>query len=152
MDKPNFIYISYIDSTPAELWETLTSSTATEKFWFGRWNTSDWKKGAKIESRSPTGELEWQGEVLLSEAPRLLHHTFAVAGIDEPPSQISYEIEPLGQSTQPQGNGVRLTVRHYDFLTDSKVYPQICQGWPAILSSLKSLLETGFSLELTWKM
>jgi hypothetical protein len=65
---------------------------------------------------------------------------------------VKFEIEPLGKSASgPQGRAVRLTVTHDKFPVDSKVYPGVVRGWPAILSSLKTLLETGRSLELTCK-
>ena len=151
MNKPKFVYVTYINTTPEKLWEALTTARFIEQYWFGRGNESEWKKGSAIESRSPEGELEWRGKVLQSEPPRLLSYTFDVVGESEPPSRVTFEIEPLGPNTKPQGHAVRLTVTHEDFPHDSKVYPGICEGWPAILSSLKSLLETGRSPELTWK-
>jgi hypothetical protein len=86
----------------------------------------------------------------LSDSPRLLQFPFEELGTDEPSSRVTFEITPVGQGTRPQGRAVRLTVTHENFPADSKVYPGIRESWPAILSSLKSLLETGRSLELTW--
>lgn len=151
MERPRFVYAIHINTTPEKLWEAITTAEFIKKFWFGRHHTSDWRQGSAIESRSPEGELEWRGQVLRSEPPRFLSYTFDVVGEHEPPSRVTFEIEPLGANTKPQGRVVRLTVTHEEFPPDSKVYPGIWEGWSAILSSLKSLLETGRSLELTWK-
>lgn len=151
MNKPTFVYVTHIATTPERLWEALTSAEFIEQYWFGRKNESKWKKGAVIESRSPKGDLQWQGKILESKPPLRLSYTFDVVGQGEPPSRVIFEIQPLGRNTHPQGRAVRLTVTHEGFLLDSKIFPGICEGWPAILSGLKSLLETGRSLELTWK-
>lgn len=150
MDKPKFVYVIHINTTPEKLWEALTTTDFIQQYWFGRKNESAWKSDSAIESRSPEGELEWRGQVLRSKPPRLLSYTFDCIGYGEPPSRVTFEIEPLGANTKQQGQAVRLTVTHDNFPPNSKVYPGICEGWPAILSSLKSLLETGRSLELTW--
>lgn len=151
MNKPKFVYVAHIKTTPEKLWGAITTTAFIKQYWFGRTNESEWKEGAVIESRSPEGELEWHGKILQSDPPRLLSFTFEVVGEGEPPSRVTFEIEPLGRNTHPQGQAVRLTVIHEEFPPDSKIFPGISEGWPAILSSLKSLLETGRSLELTWK-
>jgi uncharacterized protein YndB with AHSA1/START domain len=152
MSRPNFVYATIISTTPEKLWTALTEAEFIKQYWFGRQNTSAWKKGATIESRSPEGELEWHGKVLESKPPLLLSHTFHVVGEEEPPTRVQFEIEPLDEAASgPKGRAVRLTVTHDEFSGDSKVYSDIARGWPAILSSLKTLLETGRSLELIWK-
>ena len=150
-DQPQFVYVTHIQTTPEALWEALTTAGFIEQYWFGRKQESQWKTGSIVESRSPQGELEWRGQILRNEPPRLLSYTFEVIGEDEPPSRVTFEIEPLGPNTKPQGRAVRLTITHDQFPSDSKIYPGIEEGWSAIVSSLKTLLETGRSLDLTWK-
>ena len=152
MSRPPFVYVTIISTTPEKLWTALTEAEFVKQYWFGRQNISAWNKGAPIESRSPEGELEWHGKVLESKPPLLLSYTFDVVGEEEPPTRVQFEIESLDAAPSgPKGRAVRLTLNHDEFLGDSKVYPDVVRGWPAILSSLKTLLETGRSLELTWK-
>jgi uncharacterized protein YndB with AHSA1/START domain len=152
MSRPGFIYVTIIATTPEKLWTALTEAEFIKKYWFDRQNTSVWRKGTLIESRSPEGELEWRGKVLESKPPLLLSYTFEVVGEAEPPTRVQFEIEPLDQAAAgPKGRAVRLTLTHDEFSGESEVYPDIARGWPAILSSLKTLLETGRSLELKWQ-
>jgi uncharacterized protein YndB with AHSA1/START domain len=134
--KPQFVYVTYIATTAEKLWSALTTTDLITKYWGGRHNTSDWQAGSAIESRSPEGELEWHGRVLESQPPRRLVYTFDVVGNDEPASRVTFQIKP-------QGDSVRLEVTHGGFPPGSTVLPNITEGWPAILSGLKTLLETG---------
>ena len=148
--KQSFLYVTFISTTPEKLWEALTNPDFIARYWFGRRNESTWQVGAPIESRSPEGELEWRGQILESEPPRLLSYTFESVSNHEPPSRVIFAIEQLGTGTSPQGSGVRLTVSHDLFEPESEVLEGVSRGWPGILSSLKSLLETGQALELSW--
>jgi uncharacterized protein YndB with AHSA1/START domain len=56
-------------------------------------------------------------------------------------SKVTFEIEPAGPM-------VMLTVTHDDFEPDSEMLRGVSSGWPAILSGLKTLLETGEELPL----
>jgi hypothetical protein len=76
------------------------------------------------------------------------HHVREEEMRKEPPSLVTFQIEPLNDGTELRGPVVRLTVTHEDFPPDSKVLPAISNGWPNILSNLKTLLETGKPLEL----
>ncbi|HWF17502.1 MAG TPA: SRPBCC domain-containing protein, partial [Acidimicrobiales bacterium] len=58
----------------------------------------------------------------------------------EPRSKVSYDIEDVGHGV------AKLTVIHDGFAPGSAVLRGISEGWPAVLSSLKTLLETGSSL------
>lgn len=151
MEPQRFLYVSHIRTTPERLWEALVDPEFIRDYWFGRRHGFG-PAGSAIESRSPEGELEWTGVVLRSEPPRLLEYSFEdQENPDEGPSLVTFEIEPLGEGTMLQGDGVQLTVTHRDFPPGSKVYPGICKGWPAILSGLKTLLETGDPMGLAWK-
>lgn len=143
MSEPSFVYVTYIRTTPEKVWEALTSPAFTEKFWYGRRIESDWKLGSSVASTFKS-EPDFSGEVLESEPPRRLVFTFRVADSRaaehaEGYSRVAYDIER-------QGPVVRLCVTHDRFPDNSVVLRGVSRGWPAILSSLKSFLETGTPL------
>ena len=144
MLKPAFIYVSYIETTPEELWEALTSSKFTTRYWWDTSLISDWKVGSPI-SLMLKGKTTDVGEILVADRPRRLaytfHHILNEAALKERPSRVTFALEPHGKL-------VKLTLTHEGFAGDSVVYDGISKGWPAILSSLKSLLETGEALEI----
>ena len=137
--KPTFVYVTYIASTPEKVFAALISHEATRKFWFGNAATSDWKVGSPIEFHRD-GQLKVEGKVLENDPPRRLSYTFR--SMHEPfngsekASRVVFDLEP-------QRNQVKLTVTHDDFVDDSKVFLAIRNGWPLVLSSLKSYLEMG---------
>jgi uncharacterized protein YndB with AHSA1/START domain len=144
MRKPEFVYVSYIETTPEKLWEALTSSEFTKRYW---WNTevkSDWKVGSPF-SLVMNGTTTDVGEVLEFDWPRRLsytfHHVLSEAARKERPTKVVFRLEPHGKL-------VKLTLTHEDFEVDSVILDGISKGWPAILSSLKSLLESGTALEI----
>jgi uncharacterized protein YndB with AHSA1/START domain len=136
MNKPNFVYVTYIASTPDKVFKALTDTEATARFWFGNAVTSDWKVGSPVTFRR-NGELVVSGKVLEFDAPRRLSYTFHSQHdglFTEQPSRVVLEIEQ-------QKDQVKLTMTHDDFAADSKVFDKISNGWPLVLSSLKSYLE-----------
>jgi uncharacterized protein YndB with AHSA1/START domain len=148
MEKPKFIYVTYIKTTPEKLWQALTTKEIIRQYWSGRSNDSTWKKGAPLESRSPEGDLEWSGKILESRKPRRLVYTFAVASLKEPASRVTFEIK---RAPRDEGGALKLTVTHDQLAPKGKTYPGIQEGWPAVLSRLKTLLETGKPFVfLTW--
>ncbi len=145
-----YVYVTYINTTPRALWRALTDRDFIRQYWMGRQNTSTWRRGAKIESRSPEGELEWHGKILESDPPRRLVYTFQGAGPRRPVTRATFEIEPMAKNSPYRGRGVRLTVTHAGFRFGGSDYKGIAGGWPAILSGLKSLLETGRGLGIRY--
>jgi len=142
--KPEFVYVTYIETTPAKLWEALTSSAFTRRYW---WNTevkSDWKVGSPF-ALVTNGTTTDVGEVLEFDPPLLLsytfHHLLNEAAKKERPSRVTFVLEPACKL-------VKLMLTHEDFAEDSVVLGGISKGWPAILSGLKSLLETGKMLSI----
>jgi uncharacterized protein YndB with AHSA1/START domain len=142
--KPAFIYISYIETTPEELWEALTSSAFTTRYWWDTQLISDWKVGSPI-ALVLKGKTTDVGEIVEAERPRRLaytfHHILNERALKERPSRVTFVLEPFG-------NLVKLSLTHEGFAGDSVVYDGISKGWPAIMSSLKSLLETGKPLDI----
>ena len=145
MDKPTFVYVTYITTTPQKLWDHLTNGDFTVKYWVGmRWEC-DWKVGSRFKVTTPNGTPGITGEILEFTPPKRLVYTFAAPQVpDEVASRVTYDIEPLGRE-------VKLTVTHDGFPVDSKVFSSIQNGWPKVLSSLKTLLETGVSLDIADK-
>jgi len=146
MDKPHYVYVTYIRTTPEKLWTALTDPEFTKMYWSGMKPKSDWKVGSPVVWSDEDGTPGDKGEVLRSDPPRVLSYSWHIAWHPEMrkerPCRVTFEIEP-----QTQKNVVRLTVTHDEFEPGSKVYEGIKQGWPVVLSSLKSLLETGEDLK-----
>lgn len=133
MDKPKFVYVTYIKTTAEKLWEALTSSAFTKQYWDEGTLDSDWKVGSPVIQKGAHGSMS--GVVLEFEPYRRLSYTFQSPGLKQPnPSRVVFEIEQVGPT-------VKLIIIHDDLEVDG--YNAISRGWPAILSSLKSLLEAG---------
>ncbi|HEY2774981.1 MAG TPA: SRPBCC family protein [Candidatus Binatia bacterium] len=139
MSKPVFVYVTYIASTPEKVFRALTDTDATAKFWFGNAVTSDWKVGSPVAFHRD-GKLIISGKVLEHDAPRRLSYTFTAEhephNGKEGPSRVVMDLEQ-------QRDQVKLTIAHDGFAPDSKVFSGISNGWPLVLSNLKSYLETG---------
>lgn len=138
---PDLVYVFYIRSTAQKIWDALTHSAFTTKFFFGRTVESDWKQGSPWKMLMPDGTLDVFGEVLISDSPHKLQVTWSVDWLNEPnppgPAIITYDIEQAGDA-------VKLTMTQHTTSAIPRKYIQAgAQGWAIILSSLKSLLETG---------
>ena len=139
MSDDTFTYVTFIDSTPERVFEALTSPEFTERYWAGRRITSDWAIGSDVKLYiEDSGEYEVSGEVIAFEPPTKLSYSWLVAGQAGDPSVVTFELFPMGES-------VRLTVTHEPLPKDNPAR----QGWAAIMSSLKSLLEVGVPLSAT---
>jgi len=139
--KPLIVYTIYIAATPERVWQALTSAEFSRKYFFGNSVEVELKVGGAYVVRTPDGSLHISGEVIECDANRKLTVTFNVNWpelIEKlGPTLVTYEIESAGQA-------VRLTMTEsHDRPLDDDILSGGRQGWPAILSSLKSLLETG---------
>lgn len=147
MSKPEFAYVTYIETSAEKLWEALTSSEFSRRYWFGTDVVSDWKVGSSF-ALVMDGETTDVGEILEVEKPRRLsytfHHILNEAARKERPSRVTFVLEPYGKL-------IKLTLTHEEFATDSVVLDGISKGWPAILSSLKSMLESGQALTIPFE-
>jgi uncharacterized protein YndB with AHSA1/START domain len=144
MEKSEFVYVTYIRTTPKELWRALTEAEFTRKFWVATVQECDWKVGSPWKLVVPDGRVADAGEVVEIDPSRKLvitwrNHLFPELTA-EGFSRMTYELEPMGSS-------VKLTVTHMMEMKDSKLVKAVSNGWPNILASLKSLLETGEALE-----
>jgi uncharacterized protein YndB with AHSA1/START domain len=144
--RPDHVYVSYIATTSDKLWQALTDGEFTRLYWGGGRVTSDWAIGSAVQWVREDGAIGWQGEVLVVERPRLLSYTFHMQLNEvhraEAPSRLTFEIEDVGFA-------MKLTVTQDQFGPDSAAWETTRYGWPAIISSLKSLLETGQPLPFT---
>ena len=146
MAKSKFVYVIYIRTTPKKLWQALTTPKFNRQFFYGTIQESKWKKGATWQLIKPDGEVCDSGEVLEIDPPRRLvlkwRNEFMPELRAEGYSRMTCDIEK-------QGASVKLTIVHGMGKAGSKFIESVSEGWPPILSSLKSLLETGESLEET---
>jgi uncharacterized protein YndB with AHSA1/START domain len=146
MEKSTFVYVTYIRTRPEKLWEALTQPEFTRQYFFATVQESEWKVGASWKMVAPDGTVVDGGEVLEIDRPKRLvlkwRSEFKPEMKAEGYSRMTYELEP-------QGEMVKLSVLHEMDLSKSKLIQSVSNGWPMILSSLKSLLETGESLEET---
>lgn len=135
-----FVYVTYIRTSPAKLWEALTEPEFTEQYWFGCRQECDWKVGSPWKLMLPDIGLADAGEVLAVEPERRLvlswRNEFMPELTAEGFGRMTYDIED-------QGGFVKLTVTHESEVENSKLIGAVSGGWPKILASLKSLLETG---------
>jgi uncharacterized protein YndB with AHSA1/START domain len=148
MAESRFVYVTYIRTTPEKLWQALTEPEFTRRYWAETWQESKWKQGASWRLMIPDGRIGDTGEILEIEPHRRLMLSWRVEFKPEMRAEgftrLTYELEE-------QGDMVKLTLIHEIDKPDSKVIEAVSNGWPMLLSSLKSLLETGESLEASRK-
>jgi len=146
MAESEFVYVTFIRTTPEKLWRALIEPEFTRQFWMGTTQESEWKVGSSWRIAKPDGRTADSGEVVELEPYKKIvlkwqNHLFSQMTA-EGFSRMTYELEPRGEM-------VRLTVTHTMEKSESEFIKAVSNGWPVILSSLKSLLETGESLEIT---
>jgi uncharacterized protein YndB with AHSA1/START domain len=148
MTKPSYVYVTYIATTPEKVWQAFVDTDVMRQYWADpkagctRVNVSDWKPGSRWEHRrvDDTGTVDIVGKVVESTPPRRLVFTWARPADAEDGSKhsrVSIDIEPYSDGL------VQLTVTHEDLERDPQMLEGISGGWPKVLSSLKTLLETG---------
>jgi uncharacterized protein YndB with AHSA1/START domain len=138
-----FVYVTYIRTTPEILWDHLTKPEFTRLYWQGVSAESDWKAGASWQLRFEDGRIADTGEVVEVDRPRRLvvkwRNEFMPELTAEGYSRARFELEPIGEM-------VKLTITHEIDRTGSKFIQAVSNGWPIVLASLKSLIETGAAL------
>ena len=147
MAESQFVYVTYIRTTPEKLWQALRDPEFTRRYWCETVQESEWKPGsASWRVMIPDGRVADSGEIIEIEPYRKLVHTwrneFKPELHAEGYSRITYELEKVGESVQ-------LTITHEMDRPDSKLIKAVSGGWPIILASLKSLLEPGEHLDET---
>jgi uncharacterized protein YndB with AHSA1/START domain len=144
-DKTSFVYVTYIRSTPEKVFEAITRPEIARRYW-GHENVSDWKSGSGWQHvrANEARTVELVGQVVDVSPPARLVITWANASQADDPgaySRVTFDIVPYEDM-------VRLTVTHDDLIVGSGMAKGVSQGWPAVLCSMKSLLETGQGLDV----
>jgi uncharacterized protein YndB with AHSA1/START domain len=144
-ETTSFVYVTFISSTPEKVFEAITKPDVTRRYW-GHENISDWEPGATWEHvRANEGRaVNITGKVVEISPPTRIVITWAdPSRVDDPAaySRVTFEIEEYEDM-------VRLTVSHDELEAGGKMANGISKGWPLVLSSLKSLLETGRGLDV----
>ena len=154
MKKPDYVYVTYIATTPEKAWRALVDTDLMREWWVdpaagcALVNVSDWKPGSRwAHTRADgTGTVDIVGKVVETTPPRRLVFTWARpadAEDDSKHSRVAFDIEPYGDAL------IRLTVTHDDLEGDPDMLKGISGGWPKVLSNLKTFLETGRALPHT---
>ena len=142
-DTTEFVYTTYITSTPQKVWDAITNAEFTRQYW-GHAMVSDWKPGSKWEMVRNEGGVQMTGEVLEARAPSRLVYSWVspenIANRAEY-SRVTFEIEAVA-------GAVRLNVIHDQLKAGSEMSKGITKGWPLVLSGLKSWLETGKAADI----
>jgi len=146
MSNEKFVYTTYIAATPEKVWKALVQGELTRQYWKHE-NVSDWKPGSRWEHVTADDKraVRLAGKVIEVVPNKRLVLTWgdaAHAQDDARHSRVAMEIETVGDM-------VRLTVTHSELAPGSDMAGKIANGWPRVLSSLKSFLETGRPLD-TW--
>ena len=141
MAESRFLYLTYIRAPAQTVWDALTDPEQNKVFWSGYHQESSWAVGADFSIVGPEGQAWATGKVLAFEPPKRLsvtwNHQHDATMRAEGESVCSFELEALSETL------TKLTVTHAIPVADSKLIGAVSGGWPMILSSLKSLLETG---------
>ncbi|MCD7060623.1 SRPBCC family protein [Pelagibacterium xiamenense] len=143
-ETTSFVYVTFIASTPEKVFDALINADLARQYW-GHANISNWKAGSRWEHvRNETGETELVGEVVEITPPERLVITWANASqVDDPEaySRVTFSLDEYAEM-------VKLTVSHDDLIAGSGMANGVSKGWPVVLSSLKSFLETGRGLDV----
>ena len=141
-EKPEFIYETYIRAGADKVWEALTNPEFTRQYFHATAIESTWQAGAAIRYVSANGTAV-EGEILeIVPGTKLSiswHVFYDEEAMKELPSRVTFTVEALAEQT-------KLRIVHDDFPESTVVFHNISQGWPWIIASLKSLLETGEAL------
>jgi uncharacterized protein YndB with AHSA1/START domain len=145
MASSKFVYVTFIRTTPEELWSAILNPDFMRKYWFNIHFDTDWKLGSSWKMMFPDGRVADTGEIVEVEpAKRLVlkwRNEFRPELKAEGYSQCVFQIEPVGNAT-------KLSITHTIDVENAKFIDAVSGGWPRILSNLKSLLETGEVMEI----
>jgi len=145
MARSTFVYVSYIRTTPQKLWSALTDVQFMKQYWFGMHCESQWTAGSAWKMVSSDGGITDAGEIVEAEPPRRM----VIRWRHEKVAELKAEGDSLCTiELEPSGAAVRLSITHTIEREPSKFIAAVSNGWPGIISNLKSLLETG-SVALT---
>ena len=137
--KSSFVYVTYIRTTPERLWSALTSKEFAQQYWLGAYPEADWKVGGSWKLMFPDGRVADSGEIVAFEPSKRL----SIRWRNEKPELKAEGWSFCTMEIEPVGDAVKLTITHSIEREGSKLIDAVSDGWPQVLSNLKSLLETG---------
>ena len=138
--RSEFVYVTYIRTTPEKLWAALTNDTEFMKqYWFGTHCESAWTAGSPWKMVQPNGTISDAGEIVEVEPQRRL----VIRWQHQHPDAKAEGFSTCTMEIEHSGSAVKLSIRHTIEREGSKLIEKVSGGWPKILSNLKSLLETG---------
>src|ERR1700760_2063530 len=144
MDKPKFVYVTYIRSTREKGFQALTDGETHRAFWFGYRIESNWTVDGPLRFYNPEGQLAHDDRVLAYDPPSTLAYSWKPLhkGFEgETESRVTFTLEQAGDQ-------VKLTMVHDQMMQGGKMLDAVSGGWPAVTASLKSLMETGTALTM----
>jgi uncharacterized protein YndB with AHSA1/START domain len=146
MKNNSHLCVIYIKATSEQVWEALTSPEFTRRYFHQTDIESDWQDGSDVIYYNQDRSIAVKGKVLEVDRPHKLCFTWHVhydkAAFEEGPTRVTFTLEQVEDTT-------KLTMLHDDFVDDSVLLPNITEGWIAIMSNLKTLLETGETLGIS---
>ena len=142
----DFVYVTYIKATPQKVWAAITTPEFTRQYWGGLANVSAWKAGSTWQhvTKGDQPETYITGKVLECVPAKRLVLSWAEPDNLKDKSRVTFEIEPMDDM-------VCLKVTHDQFKAGSTMHGRVSGGWPRVLSSLKTFLETGKGLNIFCK-
>ncbi len=147
MKSTQFVYTTYMKTTPEKVWQAITNPEFARQYW-GHGNVSDWKKGSPwyhVEKGKSNNEARVCGEVIEVNPPKRLVITWVEPSNKSDQSRVTFEIDSLEDM-------VRLVVTHDKLVEGSDMASKISVGWPLVLSNMKTYLETNKTFNLwAWK-
>jgi uncharacterized protein YndB with AHSA1/START domain len=140
MNKSEFVYVTYIRTTPEKLWSAVTHPDFMKQYWFGMHFETDWKAGSSWQLVFPDGRVADTGEIVEVDPLKRLVLKWR--------NEFRPELKAEGYASctiqlEPMADAVKLTISHIMDRAESKLIEAVSGGWPRILSNLKSILETG---------
>lgn len=140
MPTSSFVYVTYVRTTPDAMWSALTDADRMKQYWFGMHCESPWTAGSSWKRLAGDGSLVDVGEIVSVEAPRRL----VIRWRHEKHPELRAEGDSLcTMELEPCGTAVRLSLTHSIEREPSTLIAAVSEGWPKVISNLKSWLETG---------
>lgn len=147
MTANTFVYVTAIAAPREAVWRALTTAEFTRQYWHATRVESTWQQGAEVifwVDEENGARVGCRGVIESVDEPHQLSYSWSFPAnpdvADEAPSRVSFLLEDMGGHT-------KLTVVHDQFPDNSNMRPMITAGWPLVLSGLKTLLETGSSID-----
>jgi uncharacterized protein YndB with AHSA1/START domain len=140
MARSTFVYVSYIRTTSEQLWSALTDVQFMKQYWFGMHCESEWTVGSPWKMVSGDGRITDSGSIIEVEPRRRM----VIRWRHEKNPELKAEGDSLCTiELEPSGTAVKLSITHSIEHDPSKLIAAVANGWPGIISNLKTLLETG---------